>query len=261
MVLPFFFANSYFTLRKGGEISRLRQKAFPPPYEKPARHDILYFLRQIKRARSRGPTEGGGRMELLTWVSSAEALHAAVAAGADAVRVGHRDYSLTGLGQEELKKAAVWCRVRGVRLSVAMDLPLPGKSFRAALDAALDLARAGVSSFCVGDPGFLRALRLLLPELPLEASERLWISDAAGLKLIEALGARKLLLPPQLSREEILHVTSHTRLATEAAVCGRVCPALGPCRLSAFAGRVPAAAGSAGRNTSASAGVRRCAPP
>ncbi len=178
-------------------------------------------------------------MELITWVSSAEALHAAAAAGADAVRVGHRDYSLTGLGQEELKKAAVWCRVRGVSLSVAMDQPLPGKSFRAALDAALDLARAGAGSFCVGDPGFLRALRLLLPDLPLEASERLGISDAAGLKLIEALGARKLLLPPQLSREEILHVTSHTRLATEAVVCGRVCPALGPCRLSAFAGEGP----------------------
>ncbi len=178
-------------------------------------------------------------MELLTWVSSAEALRSAVAAGADAVRVGHGDYSLTGLGQEDLKKAAVWCRVRGVRLSVAMDLPLSGKRFRAALDAALDLARAGVSSLCVGDPGFLRALRLLLPELVLEAAEGLGISDAAGLKLIEALGARKVLLPPQLSREEICHVTSHTQMGTEAVVCGRVCPALGPCRLSAFAGEGP----------------------
>ncbi len=178
-------------------------------------------------------------MELLCRVSSAEALRAAVAAGADAVRVGLQDYSLTGLSREDIRKAAVWCRVRGVRLSVAMDLPLSGARFRAALDAALDLARSGVDALCVGDPGFLRALRLLLPELRLEAGEGFAVSDAAGTRTLEALGARRLLLPPQLSRDELRHVCTHTKLETEAVLFGRVCPALGTCRLSAFAGEAP----------------------
>jgi len=175
-------------------------------------------------------------MELMVCVSSAEALREAVTAGADAVRVGLKGCSASGITADEIKKAAVWCRVRGARLSVSMDAPLSGSSFAAALDAATDLARGGASAICVGDVGFLRALRLLLPSLPLEASERLGISDAAGTRLLEALGARRLLLPPQLSRSELSYLCARTKLETEAVLCGRVCPALGDCRISAFVG-------------------------
>jgi len=175
-------------------------------------------------------------MELLAWVSSAEALRAAVTAGADAVRIGLRDYSYSGLPLEEIKKAALWCRVRGVRLSVAMDAPLPAGRFRAAADAAVTLARSGVSAVCAGDPGFLRALRLLLPDLKTEASERFQVCDAAGARVVEALGARRLLLPPQLREEELRYLCPKVQGETEIVLCGRVCPALGPCRLSAFAG-------------------------
>ena len=43
-------------------------------------------------------------MELIVCVSTAEALKAAVLAGADAVRIGLRDLSTAGLPLEELKK-------------------------------------------------------------------------------------------------------------------------------------------------------------
>ena len=175
-------------------------------------------------------------MELLVCVSTAEALKAAVVAGADAVRIGLKDFSVSGLPLEELKKAVTWCRVRGVRISAGMERPPSGKRFRAAVDAALELARCGVHAICVGDPGFLRALRLMLPELTLEASEAFQITDAAGSKVVEALGARRLLLPPQLSSGEVRYLCARSELETEAVLCGRVCPALGPCRLSAFAG-------------------------
>lgn len=175
-------------------------------------------------------------MELIVCVSTAEALKAAVLAGADAVRIGLKDFSTAGLPLEELKKAVTWCRVRGVRISASMDLPPSGRRFRAAVDAALELARSGVSAICVGDPGFLRALRLLLPDLTLEAAESFQITDAAGLRVIEALGAKRLLLPPQLTSGEVRYLCKRSKMETEAVLCGRVCPALGPCRLSAFAG-------------------------
>ena len=88
-------------------------------------------------------------MELIVCVSTAEALKAAVLAGADAVRIGLRDFSTAGLPLEELKKAVTWCRVRGVRISAGMEFPPSGKRFRAAVDAALELARTGVNAICV----------------------------------------------------------------------------------------------------------------
>ena len=175
-------------------------------------------------------------MELITCVTTAEALRAAAGAGADAVRIGLKDFSRAGLPLEELKKAAAWCRVRGVRLSVSMEAPLSGSRFRAATDAALALARAGVSAVCAGDPGFLRALRLMLPTLATEAAESFQISDAAGARVMEALGVRRLLLPPQLSEEELRRLCKKLKTETEAVLFGRVCPALGPCRFGAFAG-------------------------
>ena len=175
-------------------------------------------------------------MELIVCVSTAEALKAAVLAGADAVRIGLKDFSVAGLPLEELKKAVVWCRVRGVRISAGMELSPSGSRFRSAVDAALDLARAGASAICVGDPGLLRALRLLLPDLTLEAAESFQITDAAGARVLEALGARRLLLPPQLTSGEMRYLCKRAKPETEAVLCGRVCPALGPCRLSAFAG-------------------------
>ncbi len=176
------------------------------------------------------------KTELIVCVSTAEALKAAVQAGADAVRIGLKDFSAAGLPLEELKKAAVWCRVRGVRISASMEQAPSGRRFRAAVDAALELARTGVNALCVGDPGLLRALRLLLPDLTLEAAESLQITDAAGVRVLEALGARRLLLPPQLTSGEMRYLCRRSKLETEAVLCGRVCPALGPCRLSAFAG-------------------------
>jgi len=175
-------------------------------------------------------------LELIVCVSSAEALKAAVNAGADAVRIGLKGFSASGLSMGDLKKAVVWCRVRGVRVSAGMERPLSGRRFREATEAAAELAQAGVDALSVGDPGFLRALRLLLPDLKLEASETFQITDAAGIKIVEALGARRLLLPPQLDSSELRYICRRSALETEAVLCGRVCPALGPCRLSAFAG-------------------------
>lgn len=176
-------------------------------------------------------------MELITCVSTAEALKAAVTAGADGVRIGLKDYSDRGLPMEELKKAARYCRVRGVYLAVRMDAPIPAERLGAAAAAAAELAKSGVSAITVGDVGFLRALRLMLPGLKLETNEAVPVSDAMGAKVLRAIGADRLLLPPQLTGEELRHLCRKSGMEIETTVCaGSPCPAVGFCRMSAFAG-------------------------
>ncbi len=176
-------------------------------------------------------------MEVITCVSTAEALKAAVTAGADGVRIGLRGFSARGLSMEELKKAARYCRVRGVYLAVRMDAPVSPDRFSEACDVAGALAKSGVNAITVGDAGFLHALRLMLPGMKLETAENLPVTDAMGAKLLQAVGADRILLPAMLEREEIRHLCKKSGMEIEVTVCAdSPCPAVGVCRMSAFAG-------------------------
>ena len=177
-------------------------------------------------------------MELVTCVGSATALRAAVTAGADTVRIGLRDFCRMGsrsLTEEEFVQAAVYCLPRGVRLCAVMDLPVSAERFPSAMDAALRLAAAGVSAFCVSDFGLLRALHMRMPDVALCASEVMGIHDSTGAALAAKFGASRLLLPPQLSRDGIQRILQRCPIEAEALVLGFACVSCGmPCRLASF---------------------------
>lgn len=189
--------------------------------------------------------EGQALMELITWVSSGKALRAAVAAGADAVRIGVDGFGAAGIPSVDFEKAAAWCRARGVRLSAGMELPVSPARFDSAVSMAEALCRLGVDSVTVGDLGFLRALRMLLPEISLHAAPSLAVSDPAGAKLLAAVGATRLMLPQQLSAEELTPALMKSGAETEVTVCGSGCAAFGLCRLDAFCGEAAADAACA----------------
>jgi putative protease len=180
-------------------------------------------------------------MELVTYVGSAAALRAAVKNGADMVRAGLRGYCRSGsrsLTQEEFLQAATECLPRGVRLCAVLDLFIPSSRFPAAVNAAMQLAAAGVSAFCVGDLGLLRALHVCMPDIPLHVSDALGIHDSTGAALAGKLGASRILLPPQLSKEALERVLQRSQTEGEVQVCGFACVNCGSsCRLGKFSGK------------------------
>ena len=127
-------------------------------------------------------------MELVTCVGSAAALRAAAAKGADMVRAGLRGCCRAGsrsLTEEEFIEAAAYCLPRGVKLCASLDQPVPASRFPAVMDTALRLAAAGVSAFCVGDLGLMRALHIRMPAVPIFAADTLGVHDSTGAALLE----------------------------------------------------------------------------
>lgn len=177
-------------------------------------------------------------MELVTCVGSISALRAAVLSGADMVRVGLRNYCRAGgrsITEEEFRQAAAYCLPRGVRICAAMDLPVSAERFPGAVDAALRLAAMGVSAFSVSDPGLLRALHMRMPDAAVHAAEAMGIHDSTGAVLASKLGASRLLLPPQLSRDGIDRILQRCPIEGEVLVFGSACLSCGmPCRMAAF---------------------------
>lgn len=177
-------------------------------------------------------------MELVTCVGSAAALRAAVAGGADMVRIGLRNYCRAGsrsMTEEEFGESAAYCLPRGVQICAVMDLTVPAERFPGTVDAALRLAAMGVSSFCVSDPGLLRALHMRMPDISVQVSAAMGIHDSTGAILAAKFGAARLLLPPQLSRDGIERILQRSPIAGEVMVFGNACLSCGmPCRLASF---------------------------
>ena len=177
-------------------------------------------------------------MELVTCVGNTASLRAAVLGGADMVRVGLRNYCRAGsrsMSEEEFSEAAALCLPRGVRICAVLDLPVPAERFPGAVDAALRLAAAGVSAFCVSDLGLLRALHVRMPDTDIFASDAMAVHDSTGAALAAKYGASRLLLPPQLSRDGIDRILQRRLIEGEVLAFGFACLSCGiPCRLSSF---------------------------
>lgn len=190
-------------------------------------------------------------MELVSLISGESSLRAAVAGGADAVRAGLQGCcspNVCGMKLKALVAAAAYCRVRGVKFYVSLDLPMTPERFERAMKAAELLCRAGVDAICVGDPGLLTALHRRMPELALHAGEALGIHDSGGAALAAELGVTRLLLPQQLSGECIRRICAQRRTEIELILHGSACPGWNsPCRFSAFTGRGSASSGHCSR--------------
>ncbi len=182
--------------------------------------------------------------ELLAPAGSAEALLAAIAAGADAVYVGLAEPGLDaraaapGLTWDELERACAYGAAHGVSVYVTLNaLVRPGEEARA-LSAARRAQRAGASALIVADLGLARLLAKELPDMELH------LSTQAGAQAVPAvafaareLGCARVTVARELSVAEISDIVS-TGVACEVFCHGAICISYsGACSLSAAARR------------------------
>lgn len=146
-------------------------------------------------------------VELLAPAGSAEALRAAVRAGADAVYLGMEQFNARrgadNFTVEALSAACDFAHLRGVRVYVTMNIAvLPGE-VEAALDAARAAYAAGVDAFIVQDIGLAQSLAAVCPKAHLHISTQMNIHNVAGIEAAARLGATRVTLARELSLGEI----------------------------------------------------------
>ncbi len=180
-------------------------------------------------------------LELLSPASSPEGAVAAVQNGADAVYLGFD--SLTGcreavnFSDAGFESTVRYCRVRGCKVYLDMDLLVNDEETPKAGGLALRAQRAGVDAVILRDLGVFRILRRLLPEMPLFAAPEMGFRTPEDIRLAAALGFRRVFLPPELPLEEVARMSGQgVELAVMAE--GSVCAAeSGLCSLSFLCGR------------------------
>jgi len=181
-------------------------------------------------------------LEILSPAGSPEGVIAAVQNGADAVYVGFGDYNARknakNFTTEEFRKAAEYCRARGVKIYVTFNTLVSDRELPALAEQAKIACRYGADAFIVQDLGVMRAVRQAAPEVPIHASTQMTIHNLEGVKLAAAMGFSRVVLARELSRSEIAYICKYASIETEIFVHGALCMSYsGQCYMSAVIGR------------------------
>src|SRR5258708_19072955 len=166
--------------------------------------------------------------ELLAPAGDEESVRAVVAAGEAAVYLGLRG-GFTAPARADNFSAAELPRIfdhlhaHGVQGFVTFNTLVFDKDLPVAEGALAAIARAGADAIIVQDLGAARLARAVCPELPLHASTQMTVSSAEAAQIARALGVTRVVLPRELSVEEIALLASRTDLELECFVHGALC--------------------------------------
>ncbi|AKF10083.1 U32 family peptidase [Sandaracinus amylolyticus] len=181
---------------------------------------------------------------MLAPAGDADAMRAAVRAGADAVYFGLTGFNAraraTNFDARELESTMRFLHAHGVRGYVTLntlvfedELPIVERAIRAC-------AEGGVDAVIVQDLGVAKMVRAIAPSLHLHASTQMTCTDAGSASFAASLGASRIILARELSLTEIAAIrASAPELELEVFVHGALCIAYsGQCLTSeALGGR------------------------
>ncbi|CDG36587.1 MAG TPA: DUF3656 domain-containing protein [Acetivibrio thermocellus] len=179
--------------------------------------------------------------ELLAPCGDWEAFMAAVENGADAVYVGGKLFNArqyaSNFDEEKIKEVIHYAHVRDVNVYQTMNILISDSEMREALKALERSYLAGIDGVIVQDIGLASLIRKLYPDLALHASTQMTVYNLQGVKLLEELGFKRVVLARELSLEEIQYITENTSLEVEVFVHGALCVCYsGQCLMSSIIG-------------------------
>ena len=182
--------------------------------------------------------------ELLAPAGSPAAFRAAVAAGADAVYLGGKEFGARRYARNfslpEIGDAVRFAHARGVRVYVTVNILVHDRELPDACRYLLDLYAIGVDAVLVQDPGLAAFAREVVPGLPLHASTQMTICSADGVRWAAGQGFSRVVLARELSLgdvKEIARTTEGLGIGLEVFAHGALCYSYsGQCLLSSVIG-------------------------
>ena len=182
--------------------------------------------------------------EILAPAGNAEALRAAVFAGADAVYLGLPHFNARrtagNFSAGALRDAVSFCHARGVRVYAALNTVVYPAELPALAHAVAEIAAAGADAVIVQDLASASLVRRLAPDLLLHGSTQMSVQSADGARQLAAMGFSRVILARELTLDEIAAVTAaaaESGLETEVFIHGALCMSVsGQCYMSAFLG-------------------------
>jgi U32 family peptidase len=166
--------------------------------------------------------------EILAPAGDAESLDAALAAGADAVYFGldeglNARARASNFSVAELPRTLDHIHRAGARAYVTLNTLVFENELPAVETLVRACAKAGVDGIIVQDPAVAVLARAVAPTLEVHASTQMTVSSAEAARFAQALGVTRIVVPRELSVDEIRTFAKGTPLELEVFIHGALC--------------------------------------
>ena len=182
------------------------------------------------------------RIELLAPSGNLEILKVAVDTGADSVYLGLKEYSARAGADnftlDELEEGVDYAHARSAKVFLAVNTLMSDSEFELFYPTIAEAVNIGVDGLIVQDLAVLKKLSSDFPDVIINCSTQMNVYSADEFKKISEIGANRVVLPRELSCDEIetrTKIASGYGLETEVFAHGAVCVcASGLCLFSAM---------------------------
>ena len=170
-----------------------------------------------------------------------ECLKSAIQNGADSIYLGASSFSARSKAKNfnliELREAIKYAKLRNVKIHLALNTLIKNNEFENAVKLAIDAYNLGVDAIIIQDIGLFSYLLNNYPEIPLHASTQMTVHNLDGVKQLETLGFKRVVLSRELSIDEIKYIRENTSIELEVFIHGALCISYsGECLLSSMIG-------------------------
>lgn len=180
-------------------------------------------------------------IELLSPVGDFDCLKSAVQNGTNAVYFGSNLFSARAFAKnfdkDELEQAINYAKLRGVKTHLTLNTLIKDEEFEEAFNVAKTAYELGIDAIIVQDLGLAINLIKSFPDLEIHASTQMTTSNLEGVKKLEQLGFKRVVLSRECSISEIEHICKNTNIEIEVFTHGALCISYsGQCLFSSMVG-------------------------
>lgn len=167
------------------------------------------------------------KMELLAPAGDFESLKMAVYYGADAVYLGISQFNarnnIKGFTLDNLGEAVKFAHTFGVKVYLTLNILFKDEEMQSALDVVCKANNVGVDAFIVQDLGLSYLIRKYYPTVELHASTQMGVHNLEGVRVLEGLGFKRVVLARETSLQEIERIHKNSNIEIEFFVQGALC--------------------------------------
>lgn len=167
------------------------------------------------------------KMELMAPAGDFESLKMAVYYGADAVYLGIKKFNarnnIIGFNLDNLKQAVDFAHIYGVKVYLTLNILFSDSEIQEALNVVKEANNLDVDAFIVQDLGLASLIRELYPSVELHASTQMGIHNLEGVRVLEKLGFKRVVLSRETSLHEIRRIHNNSNIEIEFFVQGALC--------------------------------------
>lgn len=180
-------------------------------------------------------------MKIVAPAGSIERFYAAIKAGADEIYMGLKGFgarrNAVNLTLEEYKEALDYAHARGVKVFLTLNTIMMDVEIEAIATNLGELYKYGLDAVIVQDFGLAEFIKINFPELELHGSTQMTVANHVEANYLKSIGFERVVLPRELTFEEIKKIREKSDIELEIFVSGALCISYsGNCYMSSFIG-------------------------